>query len=33
MIEFVLGITLLIIIAVVWKGISCMKNNNDTSED
>lgn len=33
MIEIILGITLLVIIGVVWKGISCLKNNNDTSED
>jgi len=33
MIEFILGITLLIIIAIVWKGISCLKNNKETSED
>jgi hypothetical protein len=33
MIEIILGVTLLVIIAVVWKGISCMKNHSETSED
>jgi len=33
MIEFILGFTLLIIIAIIWKGISCMKNHSETSED
>jgi hypothetical protein len=33
MIEIILGVTLLIIFAVVWKGISCMKNSKETSED
>ena len=33
MIEIILGVTLLIILAVVWKGISCLKNHSETSED
>jgi len=33
MIEIILGITFLIIIAVVCKGISCMKNHSETLED
>jgi hypothetical protein len=33
MTEIILTVTLLIVIAVVWKGISCMKNSKETSED
>ena len=33
MIEIILGITLLVIVAVAWKGISCLKNHSETSED
>jgi hypothetical protein len=33
MIEIILGITFLIVIVVVWKGISCLKNHSETLED
>ena len=33
MIEIVLGITFCIVVAVIWKGVSCMKNRSDTLED
>jgi hypothetical protein len=33
MTEIILTVTLLIVIAVVWKGISCLKNSKETSED
>jgi hypothetical protein len=33
MTEIILTITFLIIIAIIWKGISCLKNSKETSED
>lgn len=33
MIETILGVTFLCVLVIVWKGVSCMKNHSDTSED
>ena len=33
MTEIILIITFLIVIAIIWKGISCLKNSKETSED
>jgi hypothetical protein len=33
MIEFIFGITFFIVVGIIWKGVSCLKNHKDTSED
>jgi hypothetical protein len=33
MTEIILTITFLIVIAIIWKGISCLKNSKETLED
>jgi hypothetical protein len=33
MVEIILGITFFVVLVIVWKGISCLKNHSEASED